>query len=74
MYANTQALGRNHSTADVATLTEGAGLNDGAWFRVDLRWEDGAHVSETHDTKAEAIAHLTRLGWVSLAARIQTGR
>lgn len=58
MYASNQAIGRNHSTADTASLTD-----FGDCFRVNLSWVDGAHVYMVHDTKAEAIAHLARLGF-----------
>ena len=58
MNGNTLSLGRNHSTADSASLTD-----FGDCYRVDLRWADGAHVYMIHDTKAEAVEHLNRLGW-----------
>lgn len=58
MYANALATGRNHYTAETGSLTVG---DD--WARVDLRWADGAHVSEVYDSKAEAVAHLNRLGF-----------
>lgn len=61
MHANALALGRNHSTADVASLTEFGGTDP--CFRVDLKWNDGGHFYEIHDTKGEAVAHLNRLGF-----------
>ena len=58
MHANHLALGRNHSTADRASLTD-----FGDCFRVNLDWNDGAHVYMMHDTKAEAVQHLADLGF-----------
>ena len=58
MYANDKALGRNHSTADKATMK---GFND--CFRVNLYWLDGAEVYDIFDTKEEAIDYLKRLGF-----------
>lgn len=62
MHANTLALGRNHATCDSLSVTSQPFGSD-PWFRVDLRWEDGAHVSVTYDTEAEAVAHAARLGF-----------
>jgi hypothetical protein len=31
--------------------------------RVDIRWNDGAHVYVIYDTKDQALAHVRRLGW-----------
>lgn len=58
MHANDLALGRNHFTADSASMT-----SFGDCFRTDLRWADGAHVQELFDTRDEALANLRRLGW-----------
>ena len=63
MNGNALSLGRNHTTADQASLTSFGGLDE--CYRVDLRWNDGAHVYMIHDTKAEAVAHLNRLGFVA---------
>jgi hypothetical protein len=58
MNANTLALGRNHYTADSASLTD-----FGDCFRANLNWADGAYVYSIFDTKAEAVAYLARMGW-----------
>lgn len=58
MNGNELALGRNHTTADVASMTD-----FGDCFRVDLRWNDGAHVYAIYDTKEEADQHLNNLGF-----------
>jgi hypothetical protein len=58
MYANELAMGRNHYTADSASMTD-----FGDCFRTDLRWNDGAHVYEIFDTREEAVNNLVRLGW-----------
>lgn len=58
MTANKLALGRNHSTSDSASITD-----FGDCFRVNIHWNDGAYVYMVHDTKAEAVAHLSSLGW-----------
>lgn len=58
MIANTSALGRNHYTADLVTMTD-----FGDCFRVDIRWDDGAWVYMIHETKEEALSHVYRLGW-----------
>ena len=58
MNGNTLSLGRNHSTADTASMTD-----FGDCFRVDLKWHDGAYVYMIHDTKEEAVTHLNRLGF-----------
>lgn len=58
MHANNLAIGRNHYTAESGFLTAGAD-----WFRVTLKWSDGAEVYAIYDTKQEAIAHLNRLGF-----------
>lgn len=58
MNGNTQSLGRNWMTADTASVTD-----FGDCARADLRWNDGAHVYVIHDTKAEAVADLARLGF-----------
>jgi hypothetical protein len=62
MNGNEMSLGRDHMTADSVSMTAG---HDGSatWFRVDIRWADGAHVYMVHDTEAEARAHARRLGW-----------
>lgn len=62
MYANDQALGRNHSTSDNAAIVAGGTYME-PWFRVELTWNDGAKVYETYDTREEAVAHLVNLGW-----------
>lgn len=59
MNANTLALGRNHTTANKASLTD-----FGDCFRVNLNWDDGAYVYVIYDTKEEAVKHLASLGWV----------
>ena len=61
MIANALAIGRNHSHADSVSMTPFYGSDP--CFRVDVRWNDGAHVYEIHDTNAEALAHVHRLGW-----------
>ena len=58
MNANTLAIGRNHYTADTASMTDFVDC-----FSVDICWNDGAHVYMIHDTKADAISHLNRLGF-----------
>lgn len=58
MNGNDLSLGLNHATADRATLTSGSD-----WHRVELHWNNGAMISEVHDTRDEAIEHLRRLGW-----------
>lgn len=61
MNANSIATGRNHYTADSVSMTEFGGFD--ACFRVDIRWNDGGRVYAIYDTKAEALAHVHRLGW-----------
>ena len=61
MHANELALGRDHYTCDRLSVTHFGGL-DPCW-RVDLYWDDGAHVSDLHDTEEEAQAHAERLGF-----------
>lgn len=58
MNGNTLALGRNHYQADKVSMTD-----FGDCFRVDIRWNDGAHVYSIYDTKDEAMQHVHRLGW-----------
>ena len=58
MNGNQLSLGRNHSTADKASLSAGAD-----WFRVNLNWADGAYVYCLYDTRDEAVAHLNSLGF-----------
>lgn len=58
MNANQLSLGRNHITADSVSITD-----FGDCFRVDIRWNDGAHVYALYDTKAEAVEHARWLGW-----------
>ena len=60
MHANTLALGRNHSTADAVSMTD-----FGDCFRVDVRWNDGAHVYSLFDTKPEALAQVRSLGFAA---------
>ena len=61
MTGNELSLGRNHYTADAVSMTE-FGAPDPCW-RVDIRWNDGGHVYEVHDTRVDALAHVRRLGW-----------
>lgn len=61
MNGNALSLGRNQSTADTISMTEFGGSDP--CFRVDICWNDGAHVYVIHDTKADALAHIHRLGW-----------
>lgn len=58
MNGNALSLGRNHTTADKASITD-----FGDCFRVNLEWNDGAYVYMIHDTKDEAVQHLARLGF-----------
>jgi hypothetical protein len=58
MNGNQLALGRNHTTADSVSMTD-----FGDCFRVDIRWNDGAHVWVIYDTRDEATAHVSNLGW-----------
>ena len=58
MNGNQLALGRNHTTADSVSMTD-----FGDCFRVDIRWNDGAHVWVIYDTRDEAVAHANNLGW-----------
>ncbi|MDH4481433.1 MAG: hypothetical protein QE279_01850 [Rhodoferax sp.] len=58
MHANQQALGRNHTTADKASITD-----FGDCYRVNLNWTDGAMVCAIYDTKEEAVNHLNNLGF-----------
>jgi hypothetical protein len=58
MHANDLALGKPHCSAYKASITD-----FGDCFRVDLYWTDGAHVYDIHDTQAEAVEHLNRLGF-----------
>jgi len=58
---NQLSLGRNHSTADSISITHFGGWDE-CW-RVDIKWNDGAWVYMIHDSKAEALAHVHRLGW-----------
>ena len=62
MNGNEMSLGRNHATADSVSMTSG---HDGSalWFRVDIRWADGAHIYMVHDTESEAREHARRLGF-----------
>jgi hypothetical protein len=61
MTGNGLSLGRDHSTADSISITEFTGADP--CFRVDIRWNDGAHVYMIHDTKPAALAHVHALGW-----------
>ena len=61
MTGNQLAIGRNHSTADSISMKEFHGVD--ACVRVDIRWNDGAHVYVIYDTKDQALAHVRRLGW-----------
>jgi hypothetical protein len=61
MTANQLAFGRNHTTADSISITHFGGLDE-CW-RVDIKWHDGAWVYMIHNTKADALAHVHRLGW-----------
>jgi hypothetical protein len=58
MTGNDLALGRNHAMADAVSITKFVDC-----YRVDIRWNDGAHVYMVHDTKQEAVDHVHRLGW-----------
>jgi len=58
MNGNQLALGRNHTTADSVSLSD-----FGDCFRVDIRWNDGAHVWVIYDTRDEAVNHASNLGW-----------
>jgi hypothetical protein len=58
MNGNQLSIGRNHSTADRASLTD-----FGDCFRVNLDWDDGANVYVLYDTKDDAVQHLARLGF-----------
>ena len=63
MNANALAIGRNHSTADTLSVTTGYD-----WARVDIYWNDGAHISmvyysEDGDFKVLAREHAARLGF-----------
>ncbi len=62
MNGNELSLGRNHATADSVSMTAS---HDGSapWFRVDIRWNDGAHIYMVHDTESEAREHARRLGF-----------
>ena len=62
MNGNEMSLGRKHATADSVSMTAG---HDGSapWFRVDIRWNDGAHIYMVHDTESEAREHARRLGF-----------
>lgn len=64
MYANPLALGREHTTCDRLSVTSQPFGAD-PWYRVDLHWNDGAHVYVTYDTEAEAVAHAARLGFLA---------
>jgi len=59
MNGNALSLGRNQATADSVSMTD-----FGDCFRVDVRWNDGAHVYMLHDTRADALAHVASLGFV----------
>ena len=58
MHANDKATGRNWYTADRATLHD-----FGDCFRAHIYWYDGAEAYTLHDTKAEAVKQLNRLGF-----------
>jgi hypothetical protein len=58
MNGNQLALGRSHTTADSVSM-----IDFGDCFRVDIRWNDGAHVWVIYDTRNEAVAHANNLGW-----------
>ena len=58
MYGNDLALGRNHYTAQRATLVV---FNDCA--RAELHWDDGAKVYELFDTRQEAVDYLVQHGF-----------
>ena len=63
MNGNALSLGRNHMTADAVSLTVFSDC-----FRIDIRWNDGAHVYMLHDTKDDAIKHANQLGWYARAS------
>jgi hypothetical protein len=58
MHANDKATGRNWYTADTAKLHD-----FGDCFRAHIYWDDGAEAYTLHDTKAEAVDQLNRLGF-----------
>ena len=58
MDGNELSIGRNVSLADSASVTD-----YGDAVRCDFKWADGGNVWYIFDTKAEAIAHMHRLGW-----------
>ena len=58
MNGNALSIGRNHRTADSVSMTD-----FGDCFRVDVRWNDGAHVYMIHDTKEDALKHVHSLGF-----------
>lgn len=58
MYANDLATGRNHYTADRATLKV-----FGECARTELHWNDGALVRCVFDTVAEARQYLRERGF-----------
>lgn len=55
------SLGRDWSTADTVSMTAFNGY-DPCW-RVDVRWDDGAHAYLIYDSVDEALAHVRALGW-----------
>jgi hypothetical protein len=61
MHGNELSLGRNHMTADTVSMTRFGGSDP--CFRVDVRWNDGAHVYVLYDNEEEALAHVHRLGF-----------
>lgn len=58
MHANTLALGRDWATCDSLSIT-----CFGDCWRIDIRWNDGAHAYMLHDTHADANRHAASLGW-----------
>lgn len=61
MTGNELSLGRNHRDADSVSMTHFPGENE-CW-RVDIKWNDGAHVYMIHETRKAALDHVHGLGW-----------
>ena len=58
MYANEKVLGKYWGSADRAQL-----VDFGDCARAELFWNDGGYAYYIEDNKADAIAHLERLGF-----------
>lgn len=61
MDGNKLSLGRNHATADEVTVTYYPYPDD--MWKVDIRWNDGAHVWHFFDTFEEAVKQVHSLGF-----------